>query len=803
MKIICVLLVLFPICILAQTLTGQWTFDDPANLLQATVGNNLTLVGSHSMVSGPEAGNGAINIGVGSYYKVNHGIPANGGGSMVNEFTLVYDFKVDSIGPWRCFFQTYYPNSFYNDGDCFINASGQIGVGATGYSSYAVYANEWYRLVIAVDLGSSYKYYLDGQLAKDGGAQTLDGRFSLYPSNPAEPLLFFADNDGEDGPVNIAYCAIYNGCMNSSQVAALGGYGHYITPPSSAMLPYLQAPTPTSMYVCWHESSSEESIVEYGTTASLGLTQTGTTYVFNSSTKWHKVKLQSLQPDTEYFYRCCSGSQASEMKAFRTPPQIGSRSGHFRFIILGDSQANSGTCGYIVNRIVEKLQELYGADWHNEVQLICHMGDAVYWGFILADYQTEHFIPFSPLTGRIPLMEAVGNHTFESDYFYQYKTYEDCAGPEGEKYISFDIGSMRFLFLNPNIGTSTQTTWLASKINEANANSDLDWIFTMTHMPAYSEMWPSGNNSWTQNTVVPYLESSPKSALLAHGHSHCYERGVVPNAEITTLISGGAGGDLEYWGAYSNQTNYQNTLISMGHYNWILVDVDLQNQAYNATMFSIGHANLPKINEVMDEWSYNRTSEILTSPQAITEFTLDNGVLNLLAGQDNAFPMPVGTRFQLSSSPAFTSNIVDQIRYYTDIYGDSGAPNWIPTDLNAGMDLWKYQVSGSSLQLGNTYYWRLKARDTNLAWSDWSETRSFVYGIFPPAAPADLTIINQGNDIRLDWAFDPSINFWTLWSSENPYSGFVLRGSYSENHCILENEAALNSKLFYRIIAHR
>jgi hypothetical protein len=803
MKLCFLLFIFMPVVLLAQTLTGEWTFDNTSNLLDANVGNDLVLVGSQAAVAGPEAGNGAINIGTGSYYKCTHGIPANGGGSMVNEFTLVYDFKVDSIGPWRCFFQTYYPNTFYNDGDAFINASGQVGVGATGYSPYAVTANEWYRLVVAVDLGSTYKYYLDGQLAQDGGSQSLDGRFSLYPSNPSEPLLLFADNDGEDGPIYIAYCAIYNGCFTAAQAAALGGYGHNVTPASAAMLPYLQTPSPNSMYVCWHESSADESRVEYGTSSALGSSQTGTVHTFDSSTKWHKVKLQNLLPDTEYFYQCHTGTQASVMKAFRTPPAIGTRSGHFRYIILGDSQGNYTTSAYIVNRVVEKLTELYGADWHNEVQLLCHMGDEVWWGIFLSPYQTEHFIPFSPLSGSLPVMECVGNHAFENDYYYQYKTYEEIGGTEGEKYYSFDIGSMRFIFLNPNISTGAESTWLGNKISEADANDNLDWIFTFSHMPAYSEMWPDGNSSWTQSTVVPMLETSDKAALLAHGHTHCYERGVAPTSELATLISGGSGGDLESWGAYANQTDYLNTLIAIPNYNWILVDVDLQNRSFHATTYSLGNSSLTHDNEVLDGWDYQQIPEVLAAPVALTEFAAVNNTLTMFAGQAAEFPAPLGTRFQLSAASDFSSLIKDVTRYYTDIYGDSGSPFWTPIDLNANLDLWRCQVSSGSLLSGNTYYWRIKARDPNLAWSDWSSARSFMYQIQAPAAPANLVISEAGNDIQITWENDPSILNWTVWSSDNPFAGFTVRATCSTNSCILEGDANLSPRRFYYIKANR
>lgn len=181
------LMLVFPLLSFAQTIVGQWSFDNPADLLNATVGNDLELVGTQTVVPGPDTNDGAVNIGVGSYYKANHGIPANGGGTMVNEYSVVIDFKIASLGQWYTFMQTYYPNT--NDGDAFINPSGQIGVAATGYSAYSVLPNEWYRLVIAIDLGSSYKYYLDGQLLQDGGVQTVDGRLITSFSRNARPFL--------------------------------------------------------------------------------------------------------------------------------------------------------------------------------------------------------------------------------------------------------------------------------------------------------------------------------------------------------------------------------------------------------------------------------------------------------------------------------------------------------------------------------------------------------------------------------------------------------------------------------------
>jgi len=55
-------------------LAGEWDFDDVGNLLLATTGNDLTLVGSQAAVAGVVPGDGAARIGLGSHYVCDHGI---------------------------------------------------------------------------------------------------------------------------------------------------------------------------------------------------------------------------------------------------------------------------------------------------------------------------------------------------------------------------------------------------------------------------------------------------------------------------------------------------------------------------------------------------------------------------------------------------------------------------------------------------------------------------------------------------------------------------------------------------------
>lgn len=200
-----------------QKLVGQWDFDDPNDLTKATIGSDLTLVGTHQAVAGPSVSNGAAFIGTGSHYLANHGVAPNGGGNNVNEYTLVMDvsYPTSSTGTWMSFLQTSPANN--NDGDCFIrNSNATIGVAATGYSSYSLPANTWARIVVAADNGSSYRIYADGNLIINGSVQAVDGRFSL-----ASTLLFFADNNGEDNPIRVSSLRFYNSTLSDQEIAEL------------------------------------------------------------------------------------------------------------------------------------------------------------------------------------------------------------------------------------------------------------------------------------------------------------------------------------------------------------------------------------------------------------------------------------------------------------------------------------------------------------------------------------------------------------------------------------------------------
>jgi hypothetical protein len=212
---------------------GWWRFDDPNDLLKATIGQPLELsansgTGIQTSVDGPATGNLATLVPKGSYLIMNHGIQPNLAiGDSVNEYTVQIDFSVASVpGTWYSFIQTN-PATTVSDGlggdaDLFVRkADGAIGTATTNYSTNTISANTWYRMIISVKNGEFFNVYLNGEkwLSAPAGANKIDGRWALV-----DQLLIFADNDGDDGDITCSELGMWNVALTDAEALKLGGF---------------------------------------------------------------------------------------------------------------------------------------------------------------------------------------------------------------------------------------------------------------------------------------------------------------------------------------------------------------------------------------------------------------------------------------------------------------------------------------------------------------------------------------------------------------------------------------------------
>jgi len=198
-----------------EFLEGLWEFDDPDNLTLATIGPELVLVGNDSAVAGPTEADGAVHLSYDGYYEVTNPID-----TLVSEYSFVFDFRIDEL-VWQCFYQTDIANT--NEGDCWIDESGAIGVWDSpvdGYKVSGLKVGHWHRLVTTVSQENSVvNYYLDGIPFFKSDPKELHPRFILR-----EKILFFTDGDEYDGPINIAQIQLYNKALSDAEVIAMGGY---------------------------------------------------------------------------------------------------------------------------------------------------------------------------------------------------------------------------------------------------------------------------------------------------------------------------------------------------------------------------------------------------------------------------------------------------------------------------------------------------------------------------------------------------------------------------------------------------
>jgi len=736
-RVLIALLLWMPFVMHAQTwpgsLQGRWTFDNASNPVEATLGNDLLLTGSILPIPGPVANDQAVRIGPGSYFHCYHDIPANGAGApgFVNKYAILIDFRIPQLGQWYTFFQTNIQNA--NDGEAFISPAGKIGVSQTGYSSYTVIPGQWYRLVVTADLGNHYDYYLDGQVLQQGGAQDLDGRFALYPLLNGNDLLFFADDNGEDNNIDIAQIAVFDTTLTTQEINDLGGFGHNING-YAAIKPYLECPTSTSIYINWHNADSSITKVEYGTDSlSLGSLAMGTN-INNGGRRWHTVKLVGLLPNTAYYYRCIAGTDTSMVFPFRSALSPATPGGHIRFGIISDSQTDISQSSFTASAMREKFIELYGPDWQNAVSLVMHTGDIMGNGNEIAAYESEYFTPFSQLSCSVPFMISIGNHESESSYFYKYFHYDEFSPyqyPNAlcERYYSFSLGNVQFLSTNGagNYDNAAQASWIQQSLQTFDANQDVDFVFSFGHRPGRSEVWPDGNSSYVYNTLFPLLSAHPKVAMHAGGHSHNLELGahLSVNAEkrdFRTLVNGGAGGALDRWGMYPNQTDYPDVQQAYDYHGYVIVDVDMDNQSYVAKLYSLGNPDRPMYNAELTSWHgvLNRAAPatpVTVSPASACTSSTPTLLASAFVGSDSL----MSSAFQITATPGdFSACVLDTIRDCTNVYGDSGSPDYLPVNKNATVNLSELTVPAGILQIGSSYEWRVRYRDHNLRWSEWS-----------------------------------------------------------------------------------
>lgn len=430
--------------------------------------------------------------------------------------------------------------------------------------------------VVAVYDGVTMELYVNGKLEATSTAQS--GAI-LYPKAAPFVIGSYRD-DNEHHPLQgrIREISVYDRAAKAAWVE--GEFAHHqpVTalervepdePPRFVVRPFLQYGTRDSMTVVWQLNRSLPATLHWGETSDCENRIDST-----APAAIHNLRINNLQPETQYFYRVTSVGPAgadgtpgpvleSEVGTFQTASLPGTP---IAFAVLGDTQERPQVSG--------PLAELA---WAQRPNFLLLAGDLVDQGKQNEDWIDQFFPSMHPLISRVCLYPVLGNHEQNASNYFDY-----MALPDPEYYYSFSYGDADFFMIDSNRNVapgSEQYQWL----DEALGKSRALWKFVCHHHPPYSsdendygDLWKTNKSTRGDLRVRELVALYEKHHvdIVWTGHIHSYERTwplrenrAVEEGGTIYMITGGGGGGLETPGPY--RPFFQNNVRYGHHYTMV------------------------------------------------------------------------------------------------------------------------------------------------------------------------------------------------------------------------------------------
>jgi hypothetical protein len=494
--------------------------------------------------------------------------------------------------------------------------------------------------------------------------------------------------------------------------------------------PWLQDAEPSSIRIMWETTNGDESTVQWGTTQALGGTASGSVITGNGNSRIHEVQLTGLQPATRYWYSVQTGAAIIGPFDFVTPPARNAEA-PFTFVAVSDMQrdwTNPTVWGNINTQgIIPYTLANYSGDLPTDLAFMMIPGDLVDNGTNYAEWETTFFDPAQPLLQHVPHYPVAGNHELDSPNYFKYHHLPDngTAGYE-EHWWYKDYSNVRLIGLESNSGyrIQEQLDWLQAVLDSVCADPMIDFVFAQLHHPHHSELWPDGNLDYTGQCIAileQFSTQCDKPSVHFYGHTHGYSRGESRDHRHLMVNVAVAGGNIDYWGEFGNQTDYPEHSISEDDYGFVMLDVTAGDAPeVLLSRLSRGDATTTLNNVLMDTMRIRFNDIRPAQPTGLFPAQGDQWPPECIVFKGSPYvsgnnALHGATHWQIATDAAFTNLVIDEWKQHQNWYYE--------VDLQAGDDLTDEMVQ--VLSANTTYHWRLRYRNRSLTWSDWSDAIQF------------------------------------------------------------------------------
>lgn len=506
---------------------------------------------------------------------------------------------------------------------------------------------------------------------------------------------------------------------------------------SIVVKPYLQDAEPTSMTIMWEVDVAESGQVNYGIDPfSLDDVQTSTTQVGSGSSEIHTADITGLSAGKKYYYQVSlDNGETSTLYSFITPSNAAANKST-QLIAISDMQRDGSQPGKFKEIVEEGIIPIITSEIGteiNDLEAVLIPGDLVVTGGNYSLWNSQFFSQSDSLFPYVPVYPVLGNHEYQGsggfDNFMRYFNLPEngAAGLEEECWYK-DISNVRIIGLNSNSGAADQDAqldWLGDILDQTCDEEHVDFVFAELHHPFKSELWTPGENDFTGEVIdslQAFTTDCHKPSIHFFGHTHGYSRGQSRDHKHLWVNVATAGGAIDNWGEFPN-ADYPEFVKSQDEYGFVMLDVSAGIEPkFTLTRFSRGDQDEITDNVVRDELTIYKQEYPPHTPTNIhpaDDDTISSICLTLQASQFSGVEDTIqASHWEIASADNFVDSLVTSAWYQNENF-------YFEVDLQADDNL--TDADFSSLDANATYFWRVRYRDQNLEWSDWSSSTSFYY----------------------------------------------------------------------------